>query len=203
MSSLKSQEIKETIQQRHLSVYRPVQFKWKREVELIDDNTKKRLSKKCKKLEDSLRLKYAQSVAPSQEEFIAQVLSISTNDQENEKIPDHFQHYLQLYKESDALEKMVILSLLDQSFSKNDIKTFNYTKFRIDLARKWRDTDQGKGLCIPEKKKFIRHHLDHNKSEYFLDFIFSGGMREDAYGVTKIKHNSGEEQIVYAILLLN
>ena len=53
------------------------------------------------------------------------------------------------------------------------------------------------------KKKFIRYHLDHNKSEYFLDFIFSGGMREDAYGVAKIKHNSGEEQIVYAILLLN
>ena len=46
-------------------------------------------------------------------------------------------------------------------------------------------------------------YLDHNKSEYFLDFIFSGGMQEDAYGVTKIKHDSGEEQIVYAILLLN
>ena len=62
----------------------PVQFKWERKVELIDDNTKERLSKKCKKLEDSLRLKYAQSVAPGQEEeFIAQVLSISTNDQEN------------------------------------------------------------------------------------------------------------------------
>ena len=114
---------------------RHVQFKWKREVELIDDNTKKRLSKKCKKLEDSLRLKYAQSVAPSQEEFIAQVLSISTNDQENEKIPDHIQYYLQLYKESDAFGKMIILSLLDQSFSKNDIKTFNCTKYRTDLAR--------------------------------------------------------------------
>ena len=105
-------------------------------------------------------MKYAQSVAPGQEEeFIAQVLSISTNDQENEKISDHIQYYLQLYKERDAFGKMIILSLLDQSFSKNDIKTFNYTKFRIDLARKWRDTGQGKGLCTPEKKKFIRHHL--------------------------------------------
>ena len=36
-----------------------------------------------------MRLKYAQSVAPGQDEFIVQVLSISTNDQENEKIPDH------------------------------------------------------------------------------------------------------------------
>ena len=108
-------------------------------------------------MEDSLRLKHARSVAPGQEEnFFAQVLSISTNDQENEKIPDHFQHYLQLYKESDALEKMVILSLLDQSFSKNDIKTFNCTKYRIDLAKKWKHSDQGKGLRIPEKKNFYR-----------------------------------------------
>ena len=100
-------------------------------------------------------MKYAQSVAPSQEEFIAQVLSISTNDQENEKIPDHIQYYLQLYKESDAFEKMIILSLLDQSFSKNDIKTFNCTKYRIDLARKWRDSHQGKGLCVYSRKKEI------------------------------------------------
>ena len=138
-------------------------------------------------------MKYAQSVAPGQEEFIAQVLSISTNDQENEKIPDHFQHYLQLYKESDALEKMVILSLLDQSFSKNDIKTFNCKKYR----RKWRDTNQSKDLCIPEKKKFIRHHLDLNNSKHFLDFIFSGGMLEDVvYGVTKIKHDSMQSELL-------
>ena len=107
------------------------------------------------------------------------------------KIPDHIQYYQQLYKESDALEKMVILTLLDQSFSKNDIKTFNCIKYRIDLARKWRDTGQSKGLHIPGKKKFIRHHLD-LKSEYFLDFIFSGGMlwylvvEDVVYGVSMI-----------------
>ena len=65
---------------------------------------------------------------------------------------------------------MVILSLLDQSFGKDDIKTFNCTKYRIDLARKWRDPDQGKGLCIPEKKKFRRHNLDLNKSRIFPGF---------------------------------
>ena len=98
---------------------------------------------------------------------------------------------------------MVILSLLDQSFSKNDImKIFNCTKYRIDFARKWRDSHQGKGLCIPEKKKFIRHHFDFNKSEHFLDFIFSSGMLQDAaYGVTKVKYDSGDEQkVAHAIL---
>ena len=42
-----------------------------------------------------------------------------------------------------------------------------------------RDSHQGKGLCIPEKKEFTRHRLDFNKSEYFLDFIFSSGMLQD------------------------
>ena len=57
-------------------------------------------------------------------------------------------------------------------------------------------------MYIPEKKKFRRHSLDLNKSEYFLDFICSAGMLQDvAYGVTIIKHYSGEEQkIVQAIL---
>ena len=78
MSSLKSQEMKETLTE--TLECSPVQFNLKKKVELIDDNTKKRLSKKFKKLEDSLR-SVAQSVAPGQEEeFIAQVLSISTND---------------------------------------------------------------------------------------------------------------------------
>ena len=94
------------------------------------------------------------------------------------KILDHIQYYMQLYKEIDALGKMVTLSLLDHSFSKNDITTFNCTKYRIDLAKKWKHSDQGKGLRIPEKKNFYR--------------AFSGGMLQDvAYGVTKIKHDSG------------
>ena len=75
-------------------------------MELIDDNTKKRLSKKCKKLEDSLRLKHAQSVAPGQEEeFFAQVLSISTNDQDNEKYQTTFSTICNCIRKVMLLEK--------------------------------------------------------------------------------------------------
>ena len=99
---------------------------------------------------------------------------------------------------------MVISSLLDQSFSKNDIiKIFKCIEYRIDFARKWRDSRQGKGLYIPEKRnKFIIHRLDLTKLEHFLDFIFSSGMLQDlAFSVTKIKYDSGEEQkVVHAIL---
>ena len=47
-----------------------------------------------------------------------------------------------------------------------------------------------------------RFMLKRNLSEHFLDFIFSSGMLKDAaYGVTKIKYDSGEEQkVAYAIL---
>ena len=59
-----------------------------------NDNVKNVYLKNKKKLEDSIMLKYSQSVAPGLEEFIAQVLSILTNDKENEKITDHIQYYL-------------------------------------------------------------------------------------------------------------
>ena len=46
----------------------------------------KHLPKKFQKLEDSIRLRYAQSVALGQEEeSVAHILSASNNDLENEK----------------------------------------------------------------------------------------------------------------------
>ncbi|XP_047137621.1 uncharacterized protein LOC124814116 [Hydra vulgaris] len=55
---------------------------------------------------------------------------------------------------------------------------------------------------IPEKKVFVRSSLDQTKCEHFLDFIFTSGILHDvAYGITKLKYDSGEEQkIVHAIL---
>ena len=82
------------------------------------------------------------------------------------------------------------------------IKIFNCKKYRIDLARTWKDSNQGKGLCIPEKRKFIRHYLGLTESKHFMDFIFRNCMLQDvAYGVTQIKYDSGEEQkVTHAIL---
>ena len=75
---------------------------------------------------------------------------------------------------------------------------------KLSTAQNIDETLQGNGeipikvkvyVYIPEKKKFRRHSLDLNKSEYFLDFICSAGMLQDvAYGITIIKHYSGEEQ---------
>ena len=33
------------------------------------------------------------------------------------------------------------------------MKIFKCIEYRIDFARKWRDSHEGKGLYIPEKKK--------------------------------------------------
>ena len=84
------------------------------------------------------------------------------------------------------------------------MKIFKCIEYRIDFAK-------GSGeipikvkvyIFLKKKNKFIMHRLDLTKLEHFFDFIFSSGMLQDlAVSVTKIKHDSGEEQkVAHAIL---
>ena len=44
--------------------------------------------------------------------------------------------------------------------------------------------------------------MDMRKVEHFIDFIFSNGLLQDvAYGVTKLKYNSGDEQTIPHMIL--
>ena len=53
------------------------------------------------------------------------------------------------------------------------------------------------GLVLPTKVQFKRNKLHVSKCEHFLDFdLMSGLLHYVAYGVTKIKYDSGEEQKV-------
>ena len=76
------------------------------------------------------------------------------------------------------------------------MKTFNCSRYIVDKARKLQP--ECVGLAIPEKAKHSRiNHLTIAKVEHFLDFLFSINLIQDvAYGVSKIKFNSGDEQKV-------
>ena len=54
------------------------------------------------------------------------------------------------------------------------------------------------------EKSVICSRLDQTKCEHFLDFIFTSGILYDvAYGITKLKYDTGEEQkIAHAILMI-
>ena len=68
---------------------------------------------------------------------------------------------------------------------------FNCTRYRIDMARKWRASHEG--WVLPKKEQLFKQCLDLQKSEHFLDFIFSNGLLQDvAYGMTTLKYDSGD-----------
>ena len=168
----------------------------------FDESTKQQLVWKFRHITETLKLKFAVSVAPGQAEKIIEMLNDSS-DEENEDLPGSIiVKAIKMYNKSDEMAKLVILSLLDHSkYSKQFImKAFNCTRYLVDIARKWHHTN--KGLLLPKKQSFVRSRLDLNKSEHFLDFIFTSGLLQDvAYGVTRIKYDSGEEQkVAHAIL---
>ena len=183
----------------------PLQFQLKRKLEYIDDNTKQRLARKFKRLQESLETKFAESIAPGQaDDFIDQVLqnNDSNDDNDEKELPDNIKKALKMYKQSDSIGKLVIISMLNHSqLSKQFImKVFYCSKYRVDLARKFHASSEG--LVIPKKNHLNRSRLDLNKCEHFLDFIFNSGLLQDvAYGVTNIKYDSDDEQkIAHCIL---
>ena len=56
--------------------------------------------------------------------------------------------------------------------------------------------------CNQLRTCFTNKRLNVSKCEHFLDFAFMSGLLHDvAYGVTKIKYDSGEEQkVAHAVL---
>ena len=96
----------------------------------------------------------------------------------------------------------VILSIIDHHiFSKETIiNAFGCLRYKVDQARKWKTSSDG--LVLPEKVKFKRSKLNIQKCEHFLDFVFMSGLLQDvAYGVTKVKFDSGDEQKVSHVVL--
>ncbi|XP_065683402.1 uncharacterized protein LOC100207340 [Hydra vulgaris] len=180
----------------------PIKFRLKRKFEYLENTTKDKLKRKYVRLENLLKKKFAEAVAPGQEEILIDFLNSKNVDEINSPLPIEIIRAEKVYKQSDSMGKLVILSLLDHTkYTKKFImNTFECTKHRIETARKWHASH--KGLAFPEKKVFVRSSLDQTKCEHFLDFIFTSGILHDvAYGITKLKYDSGEKQkIVHAIL---
>ena len=182
----------------------PVRFQIKRKrVDDLSENTKLYLKRKYEEAKNLLAQKFAEGVAPGQsEEFRLSVLECSNENENPSKVPDDLKRFLDIYKNSDTLSQIVILALLDhENYSKTYITDiFECSRYKVDQARKWKACNAG--LVLPEKTKFKRSKLNIMKCEHFLDFIFTSGLLQDvAFGVTKVKFDSGEEQkIAHAIL---
>ena len=180
----------------------PVKFRLKRKFELIEESTKEKLKNKYIRLEKQLKRKFAESVAPGQEEDVINFLSKINEEDEESKVTEDIQRLITIYRESDSLGQIVVLSFLDHTkYTKDFIcKAFGCSKYAVDMARK--NNVANKGLLMPQKKVFTRAKLDERKCEHFLNFLFNSGLLHDvAYGVTNIKYDNGEQQkVAHAIL---
>ena len=143
--------------------------------------------------------KFAESVAPAQAD---KLLCGLMEDENDEGLPNDLDYVLNLYNKSDSVGQLIILSLTDpKKYTKQKIlETFNCSKYKIEQARKWNAINSG--LVLPTKVQFKRNNINVSKCEHFLDFVFMSGLLHDvAYGVTKIKYDSGEKQkVAHAVL---
>nr|XP_047142852.1 uncharacterized protein LOC124817101 [Hydra vulgaris] len=154
--------------------------------EILDESLRSRESvTEVLNAKNLLKKKFAEVVAPGHEEILIDFLNSKNVDEIISPLPIEIIRAQKVYKQSDSMGKLVILSLLDHTkYTKKFImNTFECTKHRIETARKWHASH--KGLAFPEKKVFVRSSLDQKKCEHFLDFIFTSGILHDvAYGIT-------------------
>ena len=87
-------------------------------------------------------------------------------------------------------EKCVILSFVPNSYSKTEImKLFNCSRYLLDKAKKASYFQQ------INQSNFTKPKLDCEKTQHFIEFLFSSGaIQKIAYGTTTSKFNELESQ---------
>ena len=93
-------------------------------------------------------------------------------------------------------EKCVILSFVPNSYSKTEImKLFNCSRYLLDKAKKVSYFQQ------INQSNFTKPKLDCEKTQHFIEFLFSSGaIQEVAYGTTILKFNELESQRIPKVL---
>ena len=124
-------------------------------------------------------------------------MSPSSDSEDETEIPENLRKSWGKYQHSDREAQVVIFSLID--FSKYSHKVlmevFCCSKYKIDKAKML--ANKCKGLTLPRKGSFKRNKLNTTKIEQFLDFIFDSGLLQDvAYGINKLKYDSGNIQVL-------
>ena len=132
--------------------------------ELIE-GTKYHFQKEYNKAQEKLELKFASVAAPGwSSDFIKSIINeTDISIKEDREIPEDLKNLIQIYENSDALEKAVILSIADQNkYSKDSImKYFHCTKYKVDQARKLKSL--ANGLEIPKKSNNYKKQIKYTE----------------------------------------
>lgn len=145
-----------------------------------------------KSLKDKLEEEFAKRVAPGQSEEFMKLISANEND---------IDVLIKAYKQCHTSKGQIsILSLVPKHYSKMEIiNTFMCTKYQIDTARNKKE--QLLDMKTVTRKPYRRFKLD--LAYHFIDYLWNSGLfQEEAYGVTKLKFDSKDSQIVSKTILL-
>ena len=168
----------------------------------LSDGTKQKVRQKYERAKLRLEKRFAEAIAPGQsEELIAQVLRCEDQIKE-QNVPSDLEVPLKMFNESDPVGQVMILAIVDHSkYTKETLMNiFGCKRHIIDKARALQKRNEG--LSIPQKDKISRSRMPKDKIEHFLEFLFSRNLLQDvAYGINKIKFDSGEEQKVANAIL--
>ena len=141
------------------------------------------------RLQQKLEKRFAEAFAPvHSKELITHVLRFQSEDESSEIIEDLLV-LLQIYEDSDSLEKFVILWFVNHKKHNEEVMDYvSCSKYQVDCACKVQV--ENSGLSIPQK-------VSPEKVKHFREFSFSSGLLQDvAYDVNKIKFDSRTEQII-------
>ena len=108
-------------------------------VSQLTSNTKRGLQRKFRQANLEFQRRFAESSAPGQgAELLKLVNESSSSDEEDADIvPDDLKALLAPYENSNGQGKLIILSLIGSSHSRETIMScFGCTRYKVDMARK-------------------------------------------------------------------
>ena len=181
----------------------PVQFQiTKTPVRQLAPSTLRTMKRKLIQVQEESVRCFAESMAPSQSKELLAALEDVSEDENEYHVPVDLAPLVPIYHNSGPQEKTIILSLIDHTrhTKQTIIEAFSCNKHDVDKARKLRACSNG--LVIPKREPLRRNKMNTFKMEHFIEFVFSSGLIQDvAYGVTKLKFDSGDEQTIpHAVL---
>lgn len=102
-----------------------------------------------------------------------------------EEVGDDILEMVSVYQNSDSISQISILSLINHEICSQQkiMSLFGCSKYKVDLARKWKQ--QNAGLFKVQKETFTRNRLNFNKCKHLLDFIFPVGSCKTQHMVYK------------------
>ena len=183
----------------------PLKFRIIAPIDQLAESTLRYQKRKYKEYIDACKKRYAEIVAPGQEDQFTELFLSYTDDTEN-SIPDDLKFLHKAFIEADSeKQKTLILSAIPkESYSISKIMNiFSCSQNRVQQARKWAESFGA--LNLKPEKQFTKNKLNVNSAEHFINFLFETDLIQDvAYGTNTLKFSDGSKQLLpKAILTLS